>query len=300
MDKKSLSLSLILHATIGCCLLFFNTASEDKNVHPVKVPIIEFVSEKNPLEKRAVLAEVPAKSLAEVPAKPLVETKDFKISTYDDLEDNLDISATDSIQSLNTKETQLDKNLKTKKIKRTSAFLREVSATRPIEPIKQVAINNKGNINRLIQKTKEPPVHSATKNAVSNATIAALLRPFDLNRRRQSLPSSKQNGNMSLKQSIVPKTALTSSCNVNKTNVRKAKLSLKTINRILGSGHLTITKLIGSQGLQFSNGTQSDISQLLNTQKIYQVKTNNSSFSVTQLLARASRVSNQSEFRCSD
>ena len=282
MNKTSLLLSLIGHTAVAYCLLSFGTVNYDKSIHRAKLPIIEFVLDKSPSEKRSVLGVVAA--------KPRIDAKDLEISTYDDSKNNLNIDATDTPQSFTINEVQLNKN------DGVSSLLGEASTSRVTDLIKQVSVPNKNNVIKLVKKTQAPPMQSA----INDISLSELLEPLDLKMLSRPLSLSKPNENMLLKQSFVPKKTQLSKCNVVTKNVTNKKLNSSTINRILRSNHLTITGLIGSQQLQLRSGSQLNISQLLNTRKNYQIKATNKSFSVAQLLAFESKGQNQSEFYCSD
>ena len=284
MNKNSLFFSLMLHAAIGYSLFSLSTVRDDKSTHSAKLPIIEFVLEKNPSEKPSVLGMVTAKSR--------IDRKDLEITTRN----NLDMNANDITQSFSIKEVQLNKKLKTKKDDRLTSLSSEASTTKVIESIKQDVGINKGKVIEVVKKTQEPNVRDTTNDIMLSDYLGSL----DLKLFSRPLSLSKQNQNILLKQSLVPKTTLMSNCNVLNTNMTNKKLNPNSISRILGSSHLTITSLIGSQQLQLKSGSKLNISQLLNTQKNYQIKAMNQSFSVSQLLAVASRGPKQPEFHCSD
>ena len=284
MNKNSLFLSLMLHTAIGCFLFFLSTVSDDKSIHSAKSPIIEFVFEPAPSEKRSVLGMVTAKSR--------IGAKDLEISTRN----NLNKNAANITHSSTIKEVQLNKKLKTKKNDGLTSLSSEVSTTKVIESTKQAVVLNKGKVIEVVKKTQEPTLRGATTDTM----LSDFLGSLDLKPLSRPLSISKQNKNRFLKQSLVPKSTTMSSCNVINTNMTNKRLNPNTINRILGSSHITITSLIGSQQLQFKSGSELNISQLLNTQKNYQIKATNKSFSVAQLLAVASRAPRQLEFYCSD
>ncbi|MDC1382385.1 hypothetical protein N8500_02760 [Candidatus Puniceispirillum sp.] len=284
MNKNSLFLSLMLHTAIGYSLFSLSTVRDDKSTRSAKLPIIEFVLEKNPLEKPSVLGMVTAKSR--------IGRKDLEISTRN----NLNMNAKDITQSFSIKEVQLNKKLKTKKDDLLTSLSSEASTTKVIESIKRDVGLNKGKVIEVVKKTQEPNVRDTTNDIM----LFDYLGSLDLKLLSRPLPLSKQNQNILLKQSLVPKTILMSNCNVLNTNMTNKKLNPNAISRILGSSHLTITSLIGSQQLQLKNGSKLNISQLLSAQKNYQIKATKKSFSVAQLLAMASRGQKQPELHCSD
>ena len=284
MNKNSLFLSLALHTAIWYSLFSLSTVSDDKSTHFAKLPIIEFVLEKKPSEKRSVLGIVNAKSQ--------IGGKNLKISTRN----NLDINVSDKTENSFTEEVQLNKKLKTKKTDRLTSLSSKASTTKVIESIKQAVVLNEGKVIEVVKKIQEPTVRSATPDIMLSDFSGSL----DLKSLSRPLSISKQNKNRFLKQSRVPKSSPISSCNVINTDKTNKKLNPTTINRILGSSHLTITSLIGSQQLQLKSGSQLNISQLLSSQKNYHIKATNKSFSVAQLLAVASRSPKQTEFHCSD
>lgn len=284
MNKNSLFLSLMLHTAIGYSLFSLSNVRDDKSTRSAKLPIIEFVLEKNPSEKPSVLGVVTAKSR--------IGRKDLEISTHN----NLDMNAKNITQSFSIEEVRLNKKLKTKKDDRLTSLSSEASTSKVIESIKRDVGQNKGKVIEVVKKTQEPNVRDTTNDIMLSDYLGSL----DLKLLSRPLSLSKENQNILLKQSLVPKTTLMSNCNVLNTDMTDKKLNPKTISRILGSSHLTITSLIGSQQLQFRSSSKLNISQLLNAQKNYQIKATKKSFSVAQLLAVASRGQKQPELHCSD
>ena len=284
MNKNSLFLSLMLHTAIGYSLFSLSNVRDDKSTRSAKLPIIEFVLEKNPSEKPSVLGVVTAKSR--------IGRKDLEISTRN----NLDMNVKNITQSFSIEEVRLNKKLKTKKDDRLTSLSSEASTSKVIESIKRDVGQNKGKVIEVVKKTQEPNVRDTTNDIMLSDYLGSL----DLKLLSRPLSLSKENQNILLKQSLVPKTTLMSNCNVLNTDMTDKKLNPKTISRILGSSHLTITSLIGSQQFQFRSSSKLNISQLLNAQKNYQIKATKKSFSVAQLLAVASRGQKQPELHCSD